>query len=300
MMPLMKRYEFTFESANSVNYTKPITVLVLEPDRITPETGVMLFTHGWGGNRFQHEDKMRASADAFNLVCLSVEFRQSGYDFNPVTGRGADMPYDASFYQVFDVLNGLRYMLDLRPTLNRRRLFHYGGSQGGHIALLSTLYAPHTFAFIYASCPATYLDSEIRLWPGRSFNVDERSIRDVPAHTDAIQTPIYIEYGTADLTVNCDRHSRALEQQLIASGRPGVFKAYAGGGHDLMPTISKLNAFLENVPPLMQSATRDEPDDFLVGATVTIETPGNRLIIDWSRPTGSHDLFRWETPMGIG
>jgi hypothetical protein len=41
----------------------------------------MLFTHGWGGNRFQHEDKMQGAVDAFDLVCVSVEFRQSGYAF---------------------------------------------------------------------------------------------------------------------------------------------------------------------------------------------------------------------------
>ena len=290
----MKRYEFTFESVNSDNYTKPITVLIIEPDTLTADTGAMLFTHGWGGNRFQHEDKMLYAADPFNLVCVSVEYRQSGYDFNPVTGRGSYCPYDASFYQVFDVLNGLRTLLDLRPQLNRNRLFHYGGSQGGHIALLSSLYVPHTFAFIYASCPLTHLDSEIRLWPGRSFTPDELSIRSVPEHAAAIQTPIYVEYGTADLTVNCDRHSRAFEKQLNDLGKKNAFKVYPGGGHSLVPTTNKLDAFKENVPQLMQTMTRDEPDEFLCQAIITIPTPANKLIINWSQPTGSANLFHWE------
>ena len=292
----MARYEITFESVNSANYAKPVTALVIEPDHPTPATGAMLFTHGWGGNRFQHEDKMRAAADAFDLACLSVEYRQSGYDFNPVTGRGSSMPYDASFYQVFDVLNGLRTLLRLHPNLNRRRLFHYGGSQGGHIALLSALYVPRTFAFVYASSPVTHLDSEIRLWAGRAFTPDELSIRDVLAHAAEIQTPVYVEYGTADLTVSCDRHSRALERRLIECGRPGVFKVYPGGGHDLMPAISKLDAFQENVPPLMRTLTRDDTDDWLAGRTISIATSGNRLIIDWTQPTRSPDLFHWEKP----
>lgn len=293
----MKRYEFTFESVNSDSYTKPITVLVVEPETLTPHTGAMLFTHGWGGSRFQHEDKMLYAADPFDLVCISVEYRQSGYDFNPVTGRGAYLPYDASFYQVFDVLNGLRTLLDLRPGLNRNRLFHYGGSQGGHIALLSSLYVPHTFAFIYASCPLTHLDTDIRTWPGRSFTPDELSIRSVPDHAREIQTPIHVEYGTADLTVDCDRHSRALEKQLNALGKTNSFKPYPNGGHDLMPTTNKLAAFKENVPALMQTAVCDETDDFLQQATITIPTPANKLIIDWSQPTGSVNLFHWEKPI---
>ena len=154
---------------NSENYVKPIAVAVIEPDNVDTETGMMLFSHGWGGNRFQHQDKMEYTADRFNLICLSAEYRQSGYDFNPVTGKGSYVPYDASFHQVFDTLNALRHMLDLRPKTNRRRLFHYGGSQGGHIALLSAIYAPQTFAFIYASCPVTHLGREQQEWAGRTF-----------------------------------------------------------------------------------------------------------------------------------
>ena len=293
----MKRFEFTFESVNSDNYTKPITVLVIEPDNITPSTGVMLFTHGWGGNRFQHEDKMLHAADAFDLVCISVEYRQSGYDFNPVTGLGAYRPYDASFYQVFDVLNALRSVLHVRPDLNRNRLFHYGGSQGGHIALLTSLYAPKTFAFIYASSPLTHLDEDIRLWTGRSFTPDELSIRSVPDHANQIDTPVHVEYGDADLTVNCDRHSRSLQKQLEELGKPNSFILYPGGGHDLMPTTNKLDAFKENVSELMRTRTRENPDDFLDQSVVSIPTPNNKLIIDWSQPTTSLQLFKWKNPI---
>ncbi len=47
---------------------------------------------------------------------------------------------------------------------------------------------------------------------------------------------------------------------------------------------------------MISSMKRYEDDDFSTGATVYIKTPGNRLIIDWSQPTGSFDLFRWENP----
>ncbi len=135
----MKRYEIAYRTTNGVKETRPITALMIEPDTIGPDTGVLLVTHGWGPNRFQHEDKMRVAAEEYNLVCLAVEYRQSGYACDPVGGYGWDCPYDASFYQVLDVLNGLRFLLETRLQLDRSRLIHYGGSQGGHIALPQTV-----------------------------------------------------------------------------------------------------------------------------------------------------------------
>ena len=54
----MRKFELTFDTLNSTDYAKQIPVFVLVPDDMNSETGAMLFTHGWGGNRFQHQDKM--------------------------------------------------------------------------------------------------------------------------------------------------------------------------------------------------------------------------------------------------
>jgi len=142
----MRRYEITFNSVNAEGSPKPISALVIEPDRHTASTGVMLCTHGWGCNRYYDVDKIEWSCERFDLVCVSVEYRDCGFEFNPATGAGYCRPYDTSFYQVFDVLNGLRTVLDIHPKINRRRLFHFARSQGGHIALISSMFAPHTFA----------------------------------------------------------------------------------------------------------------------------------------------------------
>jgi len=112
----MRKYEIVYENINVETYLKPISVFVIEPDEINSETGVMLFTHGWGGNRFQHQDRMEYAVENFNVVGLSVEYRQSGYDFNSITGHGSYRPYDASFLQVFDVLNGLRFFLQIEQV----------------------------------------------------------------------------------------------------------------------------------------------------------------------------------------
>ena len=252
----MRQYEITYFSFNSEYYTKRLTALVIEPDMLGPETGVMLFSHGWGGNRFQHQDKMEYAADTFNLVCLSVEFRQSGFEFDPVKGLGSMVPYDLSFYQLIDVLNGFRQILALKPMVNRQRLFHYGGSQGGHLALLSAIYAPNTFAFVYAASPNTHLGQDMIIETGRSFTASELAVRDVYLHAERIKCPVFIEHGTADDVVPCDEHTRALETKLKALGKPVHVDYYEGGGHALEPITTRLETFKKVAPEPLHTLHR--------------------------------------------
>ena len=64
-----------------------------------------------------------------------------------------------------------------------------------------------------------------------------------------------------------------------------------------MPTISKLDAFIENVPELMENLQTDGQNDFSEKNIVRICTPNNSLVIDWSEPTSSIDLFKWESSL---
>lgn len=290
----MKTYEIIFNSVNYDTCVKPITILIIEPNEINTDTGVMLFTHGWGKNRFQHQDKMEYTVENFNLICISVEYRQSGYDYSYTIGAGASRPYDASFYQVFDVLNGLRTMLELHKKLNRDRLYHYGGSQGGHIALLSSIFAPETFAFIYASSPVTYLDETILTWTGREFSEDELMIRNVHQYVDKINCPVYIEHGTADTTVVCDKHGRALATKLKKAGKLANVIYYEGGEHDLSPVITKLEAFKAMAVEPMCHLKRNNKDDFILGSKIEIKCSSKTLRIDWSKPSDSVELFNFQ------
>lgn len=289
----MQRREIIYESVNSASYPKPLTALVLTPDRIGNHTGAMLFTHGWGGNRFQHEDKMQAAVEAFDLVCVSVEFRQSGFDFDPVKGTGWDVPYDAGFLQVFDVLNGLRRVLELYPGLDRGRLFHYGGSQGGHLALLGAAFAPRTFAWVYATSPVTHLGPEMQEWAGRTFAPHELRARDVEALADVIQCPVHLEHGTADPTVPWEAHTGRLARRLEALGKPVSAVFHEGGDHGLAPVTDRLTTFLARAPEPLRTLRREGADDFALGSTVTLDCGPRILIIDWSRPAADPGLFRW-------
>ena len=289
----MKTFEIVFNSLNSEDYSKPITVLVIAPDKMDSNTGAMLFTHGWGGNRFQHQDKMEYSADKFNVVCISVEFRMSGYDFNPTTGRGAYLPYDGSFMQTFDVLNGLRFILAMIPEINRKRIFNYGGSQGGCIALLCSIFAPDTFAFTYASSAITYFEDIRQEWCGREFADYEISIRSAIEHIDKIKCPLFLEHGTADETVPYE-HTQKLVEKLKSQNKQVKVKYYEGGSHSLEPVITKIEAFKAMATEPMNNLICDTEDDFMACRTIEIPCGEKTLVIDWSKPTHDPELVSWK------
>jgi len=303
----VRRYEFTFQSLNSEAYSKPIRVLVVAPERRgsdahigrgtgTPTgngTGAMLFSQGWGGNRFQYERAMIYTAERFDLVCVSVEYRQSGFDFDAATGRGALRPYDASHYQVADVLNGLRAVLDREPGIDRRRLFTYGGSQGGHITLLNAIYAPHTFAFTYAACPVTHLDERFQLTAGRAFAAHELAARNVIELAGRILCPVYLEHGTADESVPHDRHMAPLVERLEATGKLAKITYYEGAGHMLDPVTTRYDTFLETAPEPMRSLTNEADDDFSARRRLEIPCGDRTLVVDWGRATDDPALLEW-------
>lgn len=289
----MIKYEFVFDSVNTGIYPKPVTVFSLIPDKIDSNTGIMLFTHGWGCNRYQHRDKMEYACEKFNLICLSTEYRQSGYDFDSVRGVGASAPYDTSFYQVFDVLNTLRTSLSIYPMVNRNRIYHYGGSQGGHIALLSGIFAPNTFAFIYATSPMTHVDAKKYAIAGREFYPWEMRIRDVTANADKIKCPVFLEHGTADDNVPYETHTKALETQLRKLGKTVTARYFENGGHSLEPVANRLDTFKE-ISENILSMSRGYPDDFILGSKITIPCGEKALHIDWSKPASDASLFRWE------
>ncbi len=289
----MRRYEISFSSVNVAGCPKPITALVIEPDRLTKNTGVMLFTHGWGCNRYYDVDKIEFTCERCNLVCVSVEYRDCGYEFNPATGSGYCRPYDTSFYQVFDVLNGLRTVLNTHPMVDRKRIFHYARSQGGHIAQIAAMFAPHTFAGLLLSSPITHLDANILTWPGRDFSPSELSVRNMLEHADRVRCPLIIDHGTADTDVPHDIHTQALVAKLKTLGRKPSVRYYKGGRHDLTPATTMFKAYKAMAVKPLATFRNPEKDDFSAKRIIEIPCADKTLRIDWSKATDDVQLFTW-------
>jgi len=288
----MRKYEIVFDSANAENFPKKITALVVEPDTKDANTGAMLFTHGWGNNRFQNLEQMEHAAERHNLVCVSAEYRLSGYDFDPQKGMGWARPYDFSLHQTFDVLNALRHVIDIMH-IDRTRLFHYGTSQGGHIALLSSVFAPNTFAAVYATSPVVWPDARTREWAGREFSEDEFHVRNVISLAEHIKADLLLEHGTNDDVIPHDTHTAQLEKKLAELKKNFTVKYHENGGHQLSPATSRLDAFKDMMGRTLDAGRLRGLDDFC-GKVVRVRCKTGTLVIDWGEPTGSHRLFRWE------
>lgn len=288
----MRDFETVFKSSNSIHYAKPITVYVTVPDGMDAETGLMHFAHGWGGNRYQYRAMQQEFSDRYNVVGVATEFRQSGYDFDPVTGTGAYRPYDASNVQVLDCLNAVRHVLGLYPGVDRRRLIAFGGSQGAHISMLMSVFCPDTFALAIAACGVCRYDADRIAWSGRDFSARELAIRDTARMAPLVKCPVVLMHGTVDEAVP-DSHSRMLEAALREAGKSVVAKYYEGGNHALGPVTNRRDATVELADGLLREARNDLQDDFAAGRTVRIACGDSDFVIDWSRRPEDPELARW-------
>jgi acetyl esterase/lipase len=289
----VKRYDISYLSVNTKDCPKRITATVFEPERVGANTGAMLFTHGWGNSRRRGVKEMEHACELYDVVCISVEYRQSGFDHDMERGTGWDCPYDFSFYQVFDVMNGLRMVLSLKEGLNTRRLFHYGGSQGGHIALLSAVLAPKTFAAVYSSCGITHVQPSFLEWAGRELLPHEVAYRDVSGHAEGLLCPVFLDHGTNDVEVP-HAHTEKLEKRLRELGKRVEAVYYEGGGHQLEPVSSRLEAFEKTAPRFLPGMVNGGEAEVVKGGLVELDCGERRLVVDWGKGGADVGMVRWE------
>lgn len=126
---------------------------------ITAETGLMLVSHNWGGTWKMTAPWCDILADRFNLICMSVNYLQSGEAVHN------DVPYDHGLLQACDCLRALfevQNRLDAAGIkFNRRRIYAAGASGGGNVSLMVNKLAPATFACIIDLCGMPGLTDEI-------------------------------------------------------------------------------------------------------------------------------------------
>lgn len=114
---------------------------------ITPNTGLMLVLHNWGGvyDAPEYLRWSRTFADRFNVIALSVNYLQSGRE-----SWSTEKPYDHGYLQALDCLRALHAVWSELHTagvpFNEHRFYSMGGSGGGNVTQMVLKLAPHTFA----------------------------------------------------------------------------------------------------------------------------------------------------------
>ncbi len=244
------------------------------PDEMNGETGFMLVVHGHGNNRFQYRNMMLDFCNRYNVICVSPEYRDSGRD-SGVGERGCREPYDGSHLQVVDTLNCLRKVhLDF-PDCDKLRTIAWGGSQGGLIVMLSTVFAPKTFGLTIECCG---IASRMPGFAGgRSWTqegeIHNAEIRSPVLWLDRVENRVYVFHGTADDVVDVE-HGRALEQGLKDASKDCLAFYTEGGRHFLDPVTGRDAETIAHCSDDVMSMKLSGPDDFELESDYRFECTG--------------------------
>ncbi len=222
---------------------KQLVAAVAAPPRPDAETGALLWLHGWGGNRFQYEAIVPEFAERFNFYVIAPEWRGCGLDCDPVTGAGICKPYDFSHLQVVDALNALREAR-AKYRFDDRRLFAWGGGQGGHIAALVAAYAPETFAAVTNVAGFSYVDAAREIQLGWTLAPRDFEVRDARRFAGQIRSKVWLIHGELDASVPIE-HAYSLEKALKSAGVRVQTKFIAGAAHMLDPITDRRQATLD-------------------------------------------------------
>lgn len=146
---------------------------------VTPQTGLMLTLHNWGGTDCVGTASPQVLANRFNVIALCVNYLQSG----PKDSIEGPEPYDFGYLQGLDALRSLQWVfskLQAQQTeFDSRRIFATGGSGGGNVTLMANKLAPRTFACVVDLCGMKKLSDDIAFnVPGGS-DLDARYRRDL-------------------------------------------------------------------------------------------------------------------------
>ena len=128
---------------------------------VTPQTGIMLTLHNWGGTDCVGTANPNELAKRLNVVALCVNYLQSGAkDSN----EGPE-PYDFGYLQGLDALRSLNWLTTKLKASQREfsdaRCYCTGGSGGGNVTLMANKLAPRTFACVIDMCGMKKLSDEI-------------------------------------------------------------------------------------------------------------------------------------------
>lgn len=226
------------QSVNSgigdVPFTGWIGISATLPQNHSCKTGLLLMIHGMGSDWNEHDSITVQWANQFDLICIQVRDRHAG-------PRGLEIPIDLGKYQTIDCLRAVAWSME-RWQINRRRIYVWGGSGGGHMALMALVMAPNLFAGGVVCAPFTHptFPGEIegewqdgwirRCIPQGPVPEDEITIRSPLRLSQRIKAPLLLMHGDADSVISVE-HSRRLAR--VMKGRNTFeYIEISGADHD--------------------------------------------------------------------
>ena len=170
---------------------REVEYYVRAPKRgIDANTGLMLLSHNWGGTWKMTAPWCDLLADRFNLICISVNYLQSG------EAKHDEVPYDHGLLQAMDCLRALYEVqknLDAaKIPFNRKRIYAGGASGGGNVSLMVNKLAPATFGCVVDLCGMPGLTNDIAFGVGRlnaGYSKDPASPKYLTAAMQEIRDP---------------------------------------------------------------------------------------------------------------
>lgn len=128
---------------------------------VTAKTGLMLSLHNWGGTGCAGTANPVQLADHFNVVCLCVDYLQSGVKESVEDPE----PYDFGYLQALDALRALSWLekslVEQKIAFAKGRVYATGGSGGGNVTLMVNKLAPRTFACNIDMCGMSRLTDDM-------------------------------------------------------------------------------------------------------------------------------------------
>lgn len=143
---------------------------------VTPETGIFLTLHNWGGTKASGTAAPQTLVDRLNVIAMTVEYLQSS------DRPDATEPYDYGYLQALDCLRALWFvhhgLTEAGRPFDGSRIFACGGSGGGNVSLMVNKLAPRTFTCIIDMCGMAKLSDDMAFGLPEGSSVNARYSQD--------------------------------------------------------------------------------------------------------------------------
>ena len=200
--------------------------------------------HTWSFDRFNQQENLLPFCRERGWALLLPEFRGPNLNKNPraVQACGSTLARQ-------DVIDAVNHLLDT-CRIDSGNIFLFGGSGGGHMALMMAAYAPQLWRAVSSWCPITDLTAWHEENKGYAPHIEaccggtpdtavqEYRERSPAGHLASLmQANLSIHHGRFDNSVPYT-HTLNLAMKLEAMRHPNLFFEIFDGGHELKPDIA--------------------------------------------------------------